>query len=164
MSIIAKLTISLAAVFSTLFVASTIFVNASPIYVPPFYDDAPETPTCSTPLDRLENCVTQKLFAEIDKTFPIAPANSNARTALILQIIADTVNDPAQKSNVEKILTNANANPICAKNAVLHYVKYSKISYKNDLYNVMTNRSTTSPKNSNMRLLENNLTVCTYTL
>lgn len=149
-----------------MFLASTIFVNASPIYVPPFYADAPETPTCSTTLDRLENCVTQKLYAEIDKTFPTdnAPSTANVRAAMLLQIIADTANDPAQKSTVEKILADTNAHPICAKNAVLHYVKYSKISYKNDLYNVMTVKTTTSPKNVDLLRLQNNLTLCTYSL
>lgn len=164
--IIAKLTLTITLTLSTLFLASTIFVNASPIIVPPFYADAPETPTCSTALDRFENCITQKLFAEIEKTFPVdnAPASADARTALILQIIADTANDPSQKMTVENILTNATAHPICAKNAVLHYVKYSKISYKNDLYNVMTDHSATSLKNADLLRLQNNLTVCTYSL
>jgi hypothetical protein len=164
--IITKLTIAITFTLASLFLASTIFVNASPIYVPPFYADAPETPTCSTTLDHLENCVTQKLYAEIDKTFPTdnSPSNVNVRTAILFQIIADATNDPAQKTNVEQILANANANPTCTKNAVLHYVKYSKISYKNDLYNAMTDTNPKSMKHTDLLRLQNNLTVCTYSL
>jgi hypothetical protein len=163
--IIAKLTLAVSAILLT----GAFLINTQSVFTPPFYGSAPETPTCSTLIDRLEDCVTANLFAQIDNEFALdnAPESEYARTAVILQVIGDSTNTQNQETLVENILNVANANPTCTKDALLHYVRYSNSAYKTHLSDSMTkdgvrmlSKSLKSLGNANVKAF--NMSLTTY--
>lgn len=163
--IIAKLTLAVSAILLT----GAFLINTQSFFIPPFYGSAPETPTCSTLIDRLEDCVTANLFAQVDNEFALdnAPESEYARAAVILQVIGDSTNTQNQQTLVENILNVANANPTCTKDALLHYVRYSNNSYKTHLSDSMTkngvrmlSKSLKSLGSTNVKAL--NMSLTTY--
>lgn len=134
--IIAKLTL----VTSAILLTGAFLINTQSVFTPSFYGSAPEAPTCSTLIDRLENCVTANLFAQVDNEFVLdnSPESEYTRTAMILQVLGDSNDTKNEGTLVQNILDVANANPTCTKDALLHYVRYSNNSYKSHLSDAMT--------------------------
>lgn len=163
--IIAKITLVVSAILLT----GAFLINTQSVFTPPFYGNAPETPTCFTLVDRLENCVTANVFSQVDNEFPLdnSAESEYSRAAMILQVLGDSTDNQNKETLVQNILDVANANPTCTKDALLHYVRYSNNAYKSHLSDAMTkngvrmlSKSLKSLGNANVKAF--NMSLATY--